>query len=325
MQDYSEKYLPFFSSRFLQLIILPMEQCNFRCVYCYESYSAGRIEDKVVEGIKNLLIARSKDLDVLSIGWFGGEPTLAYDVVVDLMKFIKYDCPHNPEMRLISDISTNGYLLTADRIRELVSLGVTHFQVTFDGDKDQHDKLRILIGNRPTFNAIWKNVLVAKNSEIDFTMTIRIHVNKNNVESVRRFIYMAAQNLSGDHRFRFFIRELSQLGGNNDQFLPIFTNNREIEEILKDLRSEASNLGLELYKEGSYNYVDICYAAMPNSFVIRSNGEVNKCTVALNDGKNRVGKLLRDGTLQLDKEKMIWWIRGMFSDDKDQLACPLLP
>jgi uncharacterized protein len=60
----------------LQLIILPTEQCNFRCVYCYELFDYGLIRQEVVEWIKNLLIARKSSLKYLSVSWFGGEPLI---------------------------------------------------------------------------------------------------------------------------------------------------------------------------------------------------------------------------------------------------------
>jgi len=36
----------------LQLILLPTEQCNFRCTYCYEDFAIGRMSDAVVAGVK---------------------------------------------------------------------------------------------------------------------------------------------------------------------------------------------------------------------------------------------------------------------------------
>ena len=64
-------------NRELHLILLPTEACNFRCVYCYESFRLKRMEPWVVEGIKRLLSRRAPDLRALSISWFGGEPPLA--------------------------------------------------------------------------------------------------------------------------------------------------------------------------------------------------------------------------------------------------------
>ena len=60
----------------LQLILLPTEQCNFRCTYCYEDFAIGRMTPEVVSGVKNLIDRRADGLSHLQLSWFGGEPTL---------------------------------------------------------------------------------------------------------------------------------------------------------------------------------------------------------------------------------------------------------
>lgn len=46
------------SSSNLELIILPTEHCNFRCLYCYEDFQVGRMKRPVVESIKKLISLR---------------------------------------------------------------------------------------------------------------------------------------------------------------------------------------------------------------------------------------------------------------------------
>jgi uncharacterized protein len=67
-----------------------------------------------------------------------------------------------------------------------------------------------------------------------------------------------------------------------------------------------------------------CYAARANSFVIRSDGRVGKCTVALDDDRNTVGHLSADGRLILDASRIRPWIRGLVSLDPTELHCPLI-
>jgi uncharacterized protein len=67
----------------------------------------------------------------------------------------------------------------------------------------------------------------------------------------------------------------------------------------------------------------LCYAAMGNSFVIRSDGRVGKCTVALDDDRNTVGMLCDDGSIRIRDARFRPWIRGLFDGDQAALACPL--
>lgn len=71
----------------------------------------------------------------------------------------------------------------------------------------------------------------------------------------------------------------------------------------------------------SNNY--ICYAGKPNSLGIRANGSLNKCTVALSDDRNSVGKINKDGTLTLNNERYSSWIKGFTTLDSWQMGCPL--
>jgi uncharacterized protein len=67
----------------------------------------------------------------------------------------------------------------------------------------------------------------------------------------------------------------------------------------------------------------VCYAARPNSFVIRANGSLSKCTVAFGDIRNNIGKLNEDGTLTIENHKMQKFMRGFQSLDPGELHCPM--
>jgi uncharacterized protein len=112
---------------------------------------------------------------------------------------------------------------------------------------------------------------------------------------------------------------LSRLGGPNDNKLPIINDL----SIIKELISEAKQLGLNPV-DAAEVVDDVCYAAKMNSYIIRSDGRVFKCTVALYDDRNIVGRLNPDGTLEIYPNKVAWWSRGIFTGNPNQLACPLM-
>ncbi|MEI9995057.1 MAG: hypothetical protein WDM91_10715 [Rhizomicrobium sp.] len=67
----------------------------------------------------------------------------------------------------------------------------------------------------------------------------------------------------------------------------------------------------------------ICYAAKPNSLLIRANGRIGKCTVALDDVRNDIGSLNADGTIALNNVKLRPWLRGFGTLDPESMGCPL--
>ncbi|MGP6240370.1 radical SAM protein [Cuniculiplasma sp. SKW4] len=95
----------------MNLIILPTEKCNFRCIYCYEDFNIGLMKPEVEEGIKNLLKVRGPELRSLQIGWFGGEPLLEFQIIESIMSYILESMPKSPYINIMSNITTNGFQL----------------------------------------------------------------------------------------------------------------------------------------------------------------------------------------------------------------------
>ena len=76
------------------------------------------------------------------------------------------------------------------------------------------------------------------------------------------------------------------------------------------------------YNTDASDVKGICYASKPNSFQIRANGSIGKCTVALNSKDNNVGKLNTDGTVNIDQKKFNLWCEGFENMDPWKLGCP---
>lgn len=51
----------------------------------------------------------------------------------------------------------------------------------------------------------------------------------------------------------------------------------------------------------------MCYAAFVNTYVICSDGNIRKCTCELDDDKYSIGKLLANGSIDIDKLKSGKW------------------
>jgi uncharacterized protein len=66
----------------------------------------------------------------------------------------------------------------------------------------------------------------------------------------------------------------------------------------------------------------MCYAAHPAVWVVRADGSLSKCTVALSHPNNRVGRLNENGTLTIDAESLEPWMRGLFTAELSALECP---
>jgi uncharacterized protein len=63
---------------------------------------------------------------------------------------------------------------------------------------------------------------------------------------------------------------------------------------------------------------NVCYAGKESSIVVRSDGKICKCTVALEDPRNHVGQLTKDGQLHIDQSIWNLWVK---LDDKEDSKC----
>ncbi len=95
----------------LHLIILPTEHCNFRCIYCYEDFSIGRMRPPVIPGLPLLVEPRVQELSPHSSSTYAGEPQLARAVVEDISAHICALQERYPGLGYVGDMTTNAYLL----------------------------------------------------------------------------------------------------------------------------------------------------------------------------------------------------------------------
>jgi uncharacterized protein len=308
------------SNERLHLILMPTEACNFRCVYCYEDFKYRRMEPWVVEAVRRWIASRAPRLRSLHLSWFGGEPLLARGVIRTLMGDARSLAAENPDLLVTSNATTNGYLLTPAVLTELVDLGVTGYQISFDGPREHHDRKRVLAGGGGSFDRIWGNLLAAREVARAFAITIRLHVDRENAEAAPAFLEQVRDAFGGDERFDVYIRGLSRLGGPNDAGLPVFDRD-EGAVVIEQVKEHARSLDLKLFEAEPGH--SICYAARANSFVVRANGRLNKCTIALEEPSNQVGMLREDGTVDLRPAPMTLWMRGLKSGDAAELKCPM--
>lgn len=302
----------------LHLILMPTEACNFRCVYCYEDFQLGRMSDEIVGGVEALLSTRVAALNRLEISWFGGEPLLAETTILRILKHVASLRQNYPQLAFHSDMTTNGYRLDGPLLEALCRLGVSRYQISFDGWADSHDRKRIRAGGGPTFDRLWANMIAARALPLSFTAMLRLHVERENFVSCQEFIRELGRTFEGDPRFPLYLKLLSRWGGPNDATLPTLDRSKGA-EVLEELRAEAKSVGVPIYESDEK---EVCYAARGNSFLIRSDGRVNKCTLALNAPENQVGRLTADGKLLLSATRMVPWMRGLWEGSEATLHCP---
>jgi uncharacterized protein len=309
------------SNQALHLCLLPTEACNFRCEYCYESFQHGKMSREVATAVKRYLTRRAAEIRTLQVSWFGGEPLLARDVIEEISAHILALAAAHP-FAYSADMTTNAYLLTPDSFAGLCRLGVRGYQITFDGTQAEHDKRRRLASGKPTFARIWANLAALRQSPEEFAIRVRLHLHPANLAGIPDFIDAFAARFGGDSRFSLFIRPVSCLGeASGSPFATI----EHVEGIALAERfcRDCQRRGIAAATMSPADAAAICYASKLNSWVVRADGRLNKCTVALDSPSNDVGRILPDGSFALHCDLVKTWSRGIGSAALAELGCPL--
>jgi uncharacterized protein len=185
------------------------------------------------------------------------------------------------------------------------------------------------------FNAkIFENLVLASRTNLDFNISIRMHLHAENLDDVENTLATELiKTFAHDPRFALHPISIGNYGGafnHND----IKTTTRKMADESRvrilarfnkaqqsdDSVANGKTAVLPNAQEGAG---DVCYAAAANSFAIRSDGNIVKCTTALNDPKNQIGRIQETGELDIDPALIKLWMGGFFSGSKGELACSL--
>ena len=304
------------------LIILPHENCNFRCLYCYETFERGEMNQAVVAALKALVRNKAKEIKRLSISWFGGEPLLARHLVYELSDSFMDSC-HENGITYSANITTNGYLLTPAVVTALLQREVRHYQVTLDGPEACHNLKRKMASGAPTYRRILDNLIAMHHSESEFLVRIRVNYDNANAPFIEPFLREIGASFKGDPRFMLAFHPIGKWGGANDSILET-CDATCAQTIRLDLMKTALELGFSdrLVKQTLMPHGTACYAGRESSLVVRSDGVICKCTVALEDPRNHVGKLTGDGEITTDR---LLWDMWTTLNDRSAVKCVSCP
>ena len=301
------------------VIILPHENCNFRCVYCYEKFERGKMKPDIAAGLKTFIAGKVEEIKTLSIAWFGGEPLLARSLIYDLSDSFLHSCEQNG-VTYTSGITTNGYFLTADVVDSLIERRITSYQVTLDGPEKLHNQSRRLAGGGDTYKKILNNLSGMRNRSESFSVKIRVNFGKqHSAQLMDEFLSEIQSLFKGDSRFDLHFHPVGRWGGQNDSNLDV-CNSESIGAVRAAFMKQSLDLGFSnhMAKQHLRPHGNVCYAGKETSLVVGSDGKIYKCTVAFDDPRNHVGKITKYGELLINQERWDLWTK---LDDKNVGKC----
>lgn len=274
----------------LRLILLPTEQCNFRCAYCYERFRREKMTAKTQAAIVKYIEDNIHKYNGLILNWFGGEPTEAMDVIENLSVKLIDVCKKNKKA-YNAGITTNGYNLTYEIFKKLKKLHVTEYQVTIDGLASIHNAQRVMADGAPTFDVIINNLLAIKNNckSSAITFVLRTNFSKNMLNNVDEFCKFLDKYFSNDKRFKYFWQMVGDYGYvKTEEVRNIFGQSKDYKWLIENYTERFVND----YTQALYGPDGgVCYALKRNQLLIDAAGEIRKCTCDLESEMNHFGTI----------------------------------
>lgn len=278
--------------RIFHLTILPTMDCIFKCWYCYEDHIKDtKMSRETIYCVEKLLNSIVNDTNIknLHISFFGGEPFLYYDT---MMHFIKYTSKISlrDDIDITYSVTTNGYLIKEYMVKELevCCLKKMNFQITLDGNRNLHNRVRHMQCGVGSYDTILKNLKSILSNQMH--VKLRLNYTDKNIDSML------------DIR-----KDLSFLTSDEKKFLNIMfyrvwqnINSGNIDAKVDAIAEKFVMEGFDVSTMPPANIHTSCYADKKNGVLIYYNGDLYRCTA------RNFAKTAPEGFLNEEGE-LIWF------------------
>lgn len=196
------------------LTVLTSTDCNLGCGYCFQNTAqdpAGgsrppriahaRLTSDTIDTILRFTRRRMAEAGLveLAVTLFGGEPLLNPLGCRDLLVRAA-DCGMTAALMV-----SNGTLMTPQVARRLSDAGLGQVQITFDGDREEHDQIRAKRSGGGTFDAIVRNMALATEAT-PLRWIVRVNVSQRSYAHMDALVDRLAATLDPARCALYFAR-----------------------------------------------------------------------------------------------------------------------
>lgn len=308
-----------FNATTLSLTICPTLACNFGCGYCFEhsQNNATVMSPKTIDQLMTV-IKRLKEIKKLSVTWYGGEPTLAFETIKTLTEsFSKLDM-------LFSDAGmvTNGYLLDKEKISQLNDLKIDSVQITLDGLEATHNKRRMLKNGGATFRTIIDNVEALMNSSYKGKCNIRVNIDKTNQHEYHSLRTELLDRFKGK-KLMVDPGHINTVQNHVDDYQCVLCNTEWADFIIADYQNNGVMPRNGFFPEA--NPFNICMANSYTGFVIGPEGELYKCWKDVGKKGMTIGNIHNEEPIDNPDLVALYSIGTDPFNDDTCLECSMMP
>ena len=271
------------------LVVLPTLNCNFKCWYCIQEHVPSKMSLETITALKNHIeyMITEEKIELLHLDWFGGEPFLYFnEIIKPITEFAIAQCKLH-SIPFIASSTTNAYFINESVSYQLADLHFRHFQITLDGNKEMHDKVKYMNGCVSAFETALRNINNILLHSPQSNIYLRINYTHDNLTEA--IIDQVNELISTEFRSRITIgpHKVWQVEADKSYNDPII-------QILNNFEKSGYNVARQNI---NLNYTP-CYVNEKYYNSINYNGDVLKCTANsnLHTPLNK-GKITSDGRI----------------------------
>ena len=274
----------------LQFVIMLSDNCNYHCVYCFEENQLCKFGDMTIETQKDTIdfikreCEKVKKLEIVNIEYFGGEPTLCSDIIINISNELT---PYfeSLNVKYESCIVTNGRFFNKEFIEKIKDCRLSLCQITLDGMPKSYAKLKGC--KESDFYAVIQNI---KDLQDKLHIQIRIHIN-HNVDELKELMHFIAKE---DLKVGIYYQHIKDMDLTAEEYQEAFAyyveEVKEFEKFLKD------NDYTHYFDNRFFKYTCACPANDSNRFAITNQGDLYRCPEQLTNPTLKIGNI-KEGVL----------------------------
>lgn len=302
-----------------KLVINPTLECNFSCWYCYEKHPQGYMSPETIEKVKKHIsyMVEEDRITALNLSWFGGEPLLYFDeVIYPISLYAKEICQRN-KIPFSNGATTNASKINPEMVDKINAIDMSHFQITLDGDEKRHNKIRNEQGE-PSFQHIVDNINLLCEKVKEAKITLRLNYDEKTLN-----------DCDLENMFKSFPeKNRKKISTNFQRVWQTHSKNTGENATRIHLHKTCSNLGFSSspianrFNLGGFHK---CYADRLYHAEINYDGKVYQCTAQAYADKHVAGKLLEDGRIIWNSDKIAKRLGKATFENDMCLVCKYLP
>jgi uncharacterized protein len=287
-----------------QLVLNITEQCNLRCRYCqfsgsyvYERpHSFLNMNKDILMKALYYFAQHSIYSEDIGISFYGGEPLINFEKIVWTKNTWSKIAINTVKPSWV--ITTNGTLLNKDIIAYLIKENF-QMQVSLDGPSNIHDKYRLDVYGKPTFDKIQRNLInIAHTNDLYYKtfvsfqctiapdydlLEIEDFFEKNSLVSgnILRCSYVSAEDTAFYNAFdsNVFSKHNKQFATIRDNYISCRINNKEPTKFGKSLFDKAM---IRIHKRQitkKINHINANGICLPGirKFFVDAKGDIFPC------------------------------------------------